>query len=57
MESKKGFVTTRGRESSIVSSYRLCSVLPQLTDKLEPDTARESGPGLDYISRPVGEGL
>lgn len=43
-ERKKGIVTERWRkrENSIVSSYRLCSVLslPQLTENQEPDSDR-----------------
>lgn len=39
------------RENSIVSCYRLCSVLssPQLTENQEPDSAEESG--LVYVTR------
>lgn len=46
-ERKKGIVKDRCRmkENSIVSDYRLCSVLssPQLTENPELDSARESG--------------
>lgn len=46
-ERKKGIVKDRWRmkENSIVSDYRLCSVLssPQLTENPELDSARESG--------------